>query len=98
MLDETERNLRNKSPLGLAGYAEFLTADIFKIVQPSAASVDNVAKAFEQKDAPIIAGAIAAQAGYLATYDRKHLLSQYERIYALHTIVVYTPELVLREL
>ena len=46
----------------------------------------------ELKDAAIVAGAIAARAAYLVSYDRRHLLSQAEVIHRLYELAVVTPE------
>ena len=48
------------------------------------------------KDAPIVAAAVHAGAHYLATYDRRHLLSQAEQIRAHFRIATMTPDEVLR--
>ena len=98
VLDETERNLRNKSPLALLGYEAFRNAELLNIVPVPTSSVKSVAEEFELKDAPIIAGAIAARAQHLATYDRKHLLSKADRILALHMVIACIPEQVLSDL
>src|SRR4051794_29784752 len=76
VLDETERNLLRKAPRGLPAYHRFRSALSPGIVDPPADLVRRVATVVEPKDAPIVAGAIQAHAEYLASYDRKHLLSQ----------------------
>jgi putative PIN family toxin of toxin-antitoxin system len=98
VLDETERNLTRKAPTGLIGLREVIESHILEIIEPDAATVQMVAKEFEPKDAAIIAGAIEAKAHYLATFDRKHLLAEAERIQARFGIVVCVPERVLADL
>jgi predicted nucleic acid-binding protein len=47
------------------------------------------------KDAPIIAAARAAQASFVATYDRKDLLSSRQEILAAFGVTVATPDEIL---
>jgi predicted nucleic acid-binding protein len=98
VLDETERNLQKKAPHTLASYEAFRDAGLFKIVRPSASHLREVAREIALKDAPIVAGAISVSAKYIATFDRKHLLSQADRIYELFAILACTPEHVLKAL
>jgi predicted nucleic acid-binding protein len=46
----------------------------------------------ETKDAPIVAGALAAAAGWIVSYDRRHLLNHRERILQRFSIRVGTPD------
>jgi predicted nucleic acid-binding protein len=95
VLDEIERNLQKKAPRTLASYEAFRDAGLFKIVRPSASHLRGVTGEIALKDVPIVAGAISASAQYIATYDRKHLLSQADHIYELYAICACTPEQVL---
>jgi predicted nucleic acid-binding protein len=95
VLDETERNLRKKVPHMLVSYEAFRDAELFKIARPSHSQLRDIAVKIALKDAPIVAGAVAAGAQFIATYDRRHLLSQAERIDELYSILVCTPEQVL---
>jgi predicted nucleic acid-binding protein len=91
VLEETGRNLAQKSPDALPYYRvleQFLTA---AQVHPSEQLVRQVAEHIELKDAPIVAGAIAAQARFLATHDQKHLLKHKELIRARFDVTVATP-------
>jgi predicted nucleic acid-binding protein len=54
--------------------------------------VITVAQTIAAKDAPIVAAALAAQADYLASYDRKHLLSQAAQIQSSFHLTVTTPD------
>jgi predicted nucleic acid-binding protein len=95
VLDETERNLVRKAPRGLPAYHRFRNALSLRIVDPPADLVRRVAGMVEPKDAPIVAGAIEAQAQYLATYDRRHLLGHRGTIQAQFGLVVATPDEIL---
>ena len=91
VLEETERNLSAKAPAALPLFAvvrESLEGDL---VDPPGDLVVEVAKVVEPKDAPIVAAALVAQAWYLATYDRKHLLRQKEQIEAEYPIRIMMP-------
>jgi len=62
------------------------------LVEPVDAVIRKVAEIIEAKDAPIVAAAMAAQAEYLATYDRKHLLAKRAEIGEAFGITVATPD------
>ncbi|MBI2305301.1 MAG: PIN domain-containing protein [Chloroflexi bacterium] len=90
VLDETERN--RKAPAALTTFQllrEVLDVDVSV---PSKSLVLRVANVVKLKDAPIVAGAIRARAEYLATYDRKHLLSPKEAIKMRFGIIAATPD------
>lgn len=76
VLAETERNLAKKAPRALPQFDALRDSGIFRISDPDCDLVRDVAAFIEPKDAPIVAGAIAARVRALATYDRRHLLSQ----------------------
>ena len=88
-LGETERNLYRKAPRGLRAFWELRT--LLTIVDPPAELVEAVASDVEPKDAAIVAGAVAAGAMYLVTYDRRHLLSQADMIRQRYQIETLTP-------
>ena len=91
VLEETERNLARKAPAALPafnGFRETLTANL---VDPPKATVLAVAETVAIKDAPIVAAAVCVHAHYLATYDRRHLLSQATAIRTRFGIEVATP-------
>lgn len=91
VLEETERNISLKAPMALATFYTYRDLLSSKVVDPFQATVEEVAKLVESKDAPIVAGAIAAHALYLATYDQKHLLKQRSHIWESFGIMVLTP-------
>jgi predicted nucleic acid-binding protein len=95
---EVERNLQAKAPRAVPAFQVFQQAGIFTVRDPSSMLVAQVATIVEPKDAPIVAGAITASASYVASYDRKHLLSQAPLIAAHYQITVAIPNQVLRML
>jgi hypothetical protein len=95
VIEETRRNLINKAPRALSYFDVFLAFRYLQLVDPPAAHVRQVAADVALKDAPIVAGTIHAEATFLATYDRKHLLAQAVLIPNRFGITVGTPEAVL---
>ncbi len=98
VIGEARRNIRKKSPKDLDSLELLLDSGLFQVDDPSPELIQHVATAIEGKDAPIIAGAIANNCTFLATYDRVHLLSQAERILEIHGIVTTTPAVILENL
>ena len=94
VIDETRRNLATKVPRAVPFFDTILSLELLHVVDPPAALVRHVATHIVLKDAPIVAGAIHAQAHFLATYDRKHLLAQAGLIHAKFALIVETPEAV----
>ena len=95
VIEETRRNLANKAPRALPFFDIFLAFGNVQLVDPTPALVRQVAAQIALKDAPIVAGAIHAEATFLDTYDRKHLLAQAVLIQDRFGITVETPEAVL---
>jgi predicted nucleic acid-binding protein len=95
VIEETRRNLATKAPRALPFLETFLALELVQMVDPPAALVRQVSVDIALKDAPIVAGAVHAGAGFLATYDRKHLLAQAALIQDRFGITVGTPEIVL---
>jgi predicted nucleic acid-binding protein len=91
VLEETKRNLTKKSPLALPYFT--ILADLFSpfITNPTKTEVREAAQIVHYKDAPIVAAAAKAKAGYLATHDVKHLLSHAQAIANGYGITVLTP-------
>lgn len=74
-IEEAERNLQRKAPEGVAVFRALLAAlPIAVNAAPTLEEIEAVASVVVAKDAPILAGAIACQADYLATFDRQHLI------------------------
>ena len=92
VLEETVRNLTNKAPKALPALQLFLEALNPEVVSPSESLVIKVSKVIELKDAPIVAGAIAAKAEYLVSFDRKHLLQKNKEIKTNLKVKVVTPD------
>src|SRR5690606_26953160 len=98
VLDETERNLRKKSP----GKVPLLTT-LIAVLEPEIIeelTPEEVAAAAEytvQKDAPIVAAAIKARPDYLVTYDHKDLLDPPE-VAEKSGLAIVRPEAVIRQL
>ncbi|MGI8856853.1 MAG: hypothetical protein ACR2JW_13970 [Thermomicrobiales bacterium] len=93
---ETETNIIAKAPHALDILAT-ITRALPEPVQPSLALVEGAMQIVELKDAPIVAAAAFAQADYLATYDRRHLLAKRAEIEQSYGIVTTTPDEILRE-
>ncbi len=98
VLDEVTRNLANKSPSGIGYIDALLVARVLSMAMPASDDVAAVAEIVEAKDAHVIAAAMAVNAPVVATYDRRHLLSQAELILSAFGIEVLTPERILRRL
>jgi predicted nucleic acid-binding protein len=95
---EVERNLVHKAPRAISDFQWFRSSEILSEVDPTAGLIAEIAAHVEPKDAPIVAGAIVASAAFLASYDRRHLLSQAAVIFRLCHLKVDTPDAVLRAL
>jgi predicted nucleic acid-binding protein len=98
VIAETRRNLSRKSPSALPVFEAFLDGDFMISSQPPAALAHLVAGHIASKDAPVVAGAFHAGAQFLATYDRKDLLSRDREILAVYGVTVATPDEVLASL
>jgi len=99
VVDEARRNLLRKgTPVDISYLERLIRRGVLHLSGPEPEMVLAVARVVEFKDAPIVAGAIAAEAPMLATYDRRHLLSQADVIREAFGVEVLTPEDVLRRL
>ena len=96
VLEEALRNLTNKAPKALPALQLFLEALNPEVVSPSKSLVMKVSRIIELKDAPIVAGAIAAKAEYLISFDRKHLLQHNKEIRKDFQVKVVTPDELLK--
>ena len=95
VLEAAERNILAKAPAAHPAFVRFRQALTPALPDPPNALVLRVAQVVELKDAPIVAGAVQAKAGYIASYDRKHLLRQREEIEHHYQIRVATPDEIL---
>jgi len=98
ILVEVERNLIDKAPMCLPRFLELRGAAVKSLIEPSRTLVDDAALIVDPKDAPIVAAAAQAEADYLVTFDRKHLIAKAPEIEAEFGIVVTTPSEVLAAL
>jgi predicted nucleic acid-binding protein len=91
VLEETKRNLTKNAPQTLPYFT--ILADLFSpfITNPTKAEVLKAARIVHLKDAPIVAAAAKAKAGYLATHDVKHLLNHAQAIEEAYGITVLAP-------
>lgn len=79
VLEEAKRNIQEAAPdlLDLHNLIVNSLSDYLEIVpEPERALVKEVEAYVVPKDAPIVAGAIAAKVDCLVTLDRKHLLKE----------------------
>ena len=74
-IEDAERNLTRKAPEGVAIVRALLVALPIQVSPaPDADAIATLLPLVVAKDAPILAGALACQADYLATFDRQHLI------------------------
>jgi predicted nucleic acid-binding protein len=91
VLTESERNIARKAARAFSVYRLISDALQRRVVDPTPDLVRLVARFVEPKDAAIVAAALAAEAPFLASYDRKHLLGQASAIQTAFHITVATP-------
>ncbi len=76
---EANRNLASKNPEAVVLFKILIATPIITVFpKPLIAEVEAAAEYTELKDAPIVAGAINANADYLATFDQRHLINPLE--------------------
>ena len=76
VIKEIRHALERKAPASLADFEEFLANTSYETAKPSRREVLAVAEYTELKDAPVVAAAIKAEADYLVSLDRRHLVGQ----------------------
>ena len=91
VLEETQRNLTNKSPNKVVAVELLLDVLRFDVIEIQTTVIQAVAQYVELKDAPVVAAAIAGQCAYLLTYDKQHLLNIAEMINQRTGLQVATP-------
>lgn len=90
-VEEAERNLERKAPEAAAVFRAILAAFPIEVLPVPTQLEFEAAKAVAvAKDAPILAGAVAGRADYLATFDRQHLIGLDVNRLA-KTLVIATP-------
>lgn len=96
VLDEVARNLDHKAPETVSTFTtQVATAFSGVVANLSKKDILTAAAYTALKDAPIIAAAIKAQATYLATYDRKHLLDK-PNIVKKSGLIITTPDSIVK--
>jgi predicted nucleic acid-binding protein len=98
VLDETERNVRRKAPAAVEYFQDIRAIFGAEFGQPPAALVERCAELVHIKDAVVVAGAVHAGAIWLASYDRKHLLTQRDVIAEAFGVTITTPDEILSAL
>jgi predicted nucleic acid-binding protein len=98
VLIETERNIAQKAPAALSAFTLLRQVIDPDLVEPSTVRIEQVSQFIHPKDAPIVAAAAVANADWLATYDRKHLLAQREIVSAQCDVSIATPDEILESL
>ena len=91
VFEETMHNVVDHAVAAMPALKELRGKLPLKIVKPSKGKILMVAKFIEWKDAPIVAGALAAKADYLVTLDKQHLLSQNDLIQEKFNLTVISP-------
>jgi predicted nucleic acid-binding protein len=98
VIEETERNLLKRAPQAHPDFLIVRDNVPYQLIDPAPALIADSARVVAPKDAPIIAAARAAQARFVATYDRKDLLSKEREILDAFGIMVATPNEILTDL
>jgi len=98
VVDEVTLNLSSKRPKALATLRSFIADGSLLVVSPDPSVVRRCADVVDEKDAHVVAGALAAGASIVATFDLRHLLSQADLIRAAFGVEVLTPRDVLERI
>ena len=98
VLDETERNVRRKAPAAVEYFQDIRSVFETALEQPPAVLVERCAELVHLKDAVVVAGAVHADAIWLASYDREHLLTQRIVVAAAFGVTIATPDEILSTL
>jgi predicted nucleic acid-binding protein len=91
VLQETERNLLRRVPHVHPAFLVFRDDLPYQLSDPPEPLIADTALIIVAKDAPIVAAARAVQAPWVASYDRKDLLSKRQEILDAFGITVATP-------
>ena len=94
ILEEATRNLEKKAPEKSHILNQLLHLANAKITEKPTIEEVKLAEAYvEQKDAHVVAAAIAINPGFLVTFDQKHLLKPPE-VARISGLMIVTPEVV----
>jgi predicted nucleic acid-binding protein len=91
VFEEGIDTLQRKYPAQLDEFTQFFHRVHPFLVQPDRATLMHAATIVHPDDAPIVAGARAADAKFLITLDQKHLLKPAQHIKTKTGIAVVTP-------
>ncbi len=90
VFEETERNLRDKSPSALAAFSHFRKTIAWAVVPyPSRDHVAETAQHIASKDAPILAAAMDGKVNRLLTLDVRHFKT--EAVLNYSKLIIQTP-------
>ena len=92
VLEETERNLGRKAPRAVPLFRFLVGVVPLTVVNPGPGLIAQAAEVVDPKDAPIVAAAEESQVEWLATYDRRHLLSVAPQILKRFGLRAVTPD------
>lgn len=92
VLEETTRNLERKAPRAVPLFRFLLGVLPLTVVKPKDPLAAHAAEVVDPKDAPIVAAAAESGSGWLATYDRRHLLRLRSAIEERFGLTVATPD------
>lgn len=95
VLTETERNLLESAPRAHPAFLRLCASLPYRTVSPDRGLVLETARVVVAKDAPIIAAARAVAVEFVATYDRRDLLSHRQAIHAALGLTVAIPSEIL---
>ena len=74
-VEETRRNLQQKLPEALPAFESFLASPFVETSRPTRRHLRLAHRLAHDKDVPIMAAAIGAEAGILVTHNTKHFES-----------------------
>jgi predicted nucleic acid-binding protein len=96
--DEVRRNIKENAPAKAPALEILLNTLPTPLPDPPVQLVLDAARIVHLKDAPIVAGAVAASATHLASYDKPHLLAHAQTIREHFGITVLDPANILAEI
>lgn len=98
VLTETERNILQSARQSHPTFLLFRDNLPYRLVAPESELIVGAERLVVHKDAPIIAAAYVARAAFVATYDRRDLLSKKQAIEEAFGLAVATPQEILASL
>jgi predicted nucleic acid-binding protein len=92
VLAEAQRNLARKAPAALPAFQQLADLVVGEVTgRPGQEALEKAAKYVALKDAPVVAAAIEAGVDYLATWDRRHFISN-TRVAENSGLSIVTPD------